>query len=361
MSINTFDDTDNVAARVEQLNRASQRRVVEPDLEISGSLSNQQVIPDELLSTSGLDVDLSAAQRATLSREEVASVARFGILFEAVLMSGFAYRLALSSDITDPRFTYALHEIGEETRHSRMFIRLVNELAPSQRDPFNGRLAAVVRSRTIPLLMRRPATLDAFVLAGEEITDLLQKLAAEHPGTDDYVRAVSRYHRLEEARHLAYARATVGEHYRHATWTDRFAVRWVVPVAIGVMFDTIVQPFVYPTVGLPALQTWLRVRRQPARIALRQRCAQAVLQALINAEVFEVDRIPPLWRYVSSIDGTEHPRRRTRPPGGVVTASIAQLATSVWMLTRSTCQSALTATRSGTIRVPSIGFTTGRT
>jgi len=76
------------------------------------------VIPDDLLSISELDCGLTAAQRAVLSREEVASIARFGILLEAVLISGFGYRLALSSDVTDPRFVYALHELGEETRHS---------------------------------------------------------------------------------------------------------------------------------------------------------------------------------------------------------------------------------------------------
>src|SRR5438045_1026311 len=77
------------------------------------------------------------------------------------------------------------------------------------------------RSLVMPSLMRRPATLDAFVLAGEEIPDLFQRLATEHPDTDEYVRSISRYHRLEEARHLAYARATVGEHYEQATWSDR--------------------------------------------------------------------------------------------------------------------------------------------
>ena len=156
-------------ARVERLNAASLRRIVEPDDEVTGTLTKDQVVPDELLSVAGLGLDLSPEQRATLSREELASIVRFGILFEAVLMSGFAYQLALSPDVTDPRFTYALHEMGEETRHSRLFVRLVDELAPMQRNPLNSRLAARVRSRMLPLLLRRPATLDALVLVGEEI------------------------------------------------------------------------------------------------------------------------------------------------------------------------------------------------
>jgi len=297
----TVPDTDH-DARIERLNAASRRRVIEPDVEVTGSLTKRQVLADELLSVDGLDLDLTPDQRVTLAREELASITRFGILFETILMSGFAYQLALSPDVTDPRFTYALHEIGEETRHSRLFIRLVEELAPTQRNPFNSPLAARLRSRVLPLLLRRPATLDAFVLVGEEIPDLFQKLAAEHPDTDEYVRAISRYHRLEEARHLAFARTTVGEHYRNTTWTDRFAVRWIVPIAIVGMFDMMVQPFVYATIGLPPLRTWLRVRRLPQRVALRQQCARGVLNALVDAAVVQRGRIPLLWRRVAGVD-----------------------------------------------------------
>jgi len=185
-------------------------------------------------------------------------------------------------------------------------VRLVDQLEPQQRNPFESPLAARIRSRMLPLLLRRPATLDAFVLAGEEIPDLFQKLAAEHPETDDYVRDVSRYHRLEEARHIAFARTTVGEHYRKATWTDRFAVRRIVPFGIVGMFDFMVQPFVYQTVGLPAFRTWRKVRRLPRRLELRRQCARAVLKALIDADVIKPGRIPRPWRRVAGVrrDGT---------------------------------------------------------
>ncbi len=296
----TASETRNTS-RIRRLNGASRDRFIEPDLEVTGRLTTEQPIPDELLSIAGLDLSLTPAQRATLAREELASVVRFGLLFEAVLMSGFAYQMALSDDVTNPRFTYALHEIGEETRHSRLFVRMLDELAPRQWNPFETRLASAIRSRLLPLLFRRPATLDAFVLVGEETPDLLQRLAADHPDTDPYVRAISRYHRLEEARHLAFARMTVGEHYKRATWTDRFAVRWIVPLGTVLMFDMIVQPFVYRTVGLPALRTWRRVRRQPERLALRRQVARAVLDGLIAADVLPRGHVPLLWRRAAAV------------------------------------------------------------
>lgn len=293
--------------RVRRLNAASLRRVIEPDTEVPGALSDGQVLPDDLLSVADLGLDLSPRQRAILAREELASIVRFGILFEAVLISGFSYQLALSRDVTDPRFVYSLHEIGEETRHSRLFVRLLEQLRPTQRNPFESALAVRVRSRLLPLLLRRPATLDAFVLAGEEIPDLFQKLAAEHPDTDQFVRDVSRYHRMEEARHIAFARTTVGEHYRRATWSDRAAVRWVVPLGVVAMFDAMVQPLVYRTVGLPAVKTWLAVRRQPQRIELRRQCARAVLAALIDADVVRRGRVNRAWRSVAGVDRRGEP------------------------------------------------------
>ena len=42
--------------------------------------------------------------------------------------------------------------------------------------------------RSCPRLMRRPAFFCVLVLTGEEIPDLYQKLASEHPDTDPFIR-----------------------------------------------------------------------------------------------------------------------------------------------------------------------------
>ena len=102
--------------------------MIEPDADLPGHVGPGQVLPDDLLSVAGLDLDLSADQRATLSREEVGSITAAGVLFEAVLEAGFALQITRSSDLTDPRITFLLHEMGEETRHQRMFIRMLADL-----------------------------------------------------------------------------------------------------------------------------------------------------------------------------------------------------------------------------------------
>ena len=53
-----------------------------------------------------------------------------------------------------------------------------------------------------------PALFCLLVLSGEEVPDLMQKLASEHPDTDPMIKSVSKYHRQEEARHLAFARCS---------------------------------------------------------------------------------------------------------------------------------------------------------
>ena len=299
--------TQERSARVEQLNRASLRKVIEPDTDLVGTFTRDQIVPDELLSIAGLGLSLSPEQKATLAKEELASILRVGVLFEVVLIAGFAFQLSVAEDVGDPRFVYALHEIGEETRHSRLFVRLIEQLEPTQFNPFQSKTARRVRSIMLPALLRRPATLDAFVLGGEEIPDLLQRLLADHADTDEYVRAVNRYHRMEEARHLAFARTTVGEHYRTTGWTDRFAVDAIVPIGIAGMFDMMVQPFVYRTVGLPVLRTWRQVRRSPERTALKLQATRAVLNALLAAGLYERRSVPPMWRKVARVDRTGQP------------------------------------------------------
>lgn len=290
--------------RLRQLNAVSITRAIDPAVapDLAGHLSERQVLPDELLSIAGLDVELTADQRVTLSREEVASCLLGGIEFEAVLMAGFGLELATRADLRDPRATYALHEIGEETRHSRMFIDLVNELDPVARNPLQRRPFTWIQRSAARFIIRHPATFHTLVLGGEEIPDLLQQRASEHADTDPHLAAVNRYHRLEEARHLAFARLRLAELWPDATVVDRWGVRRLAPLVIGGMWDLLVHPGVYETVGLPGWATWRAVRRDPERVALRHRACRPVLEAMLDAEVFRPGRIPVAWRRLCGVD-----------------------------------------------------------
>src|SRR5580658_1446478 len=96
--------------RIDRLSAISVKRLVEPDDAVPGGVGPGQLLPDELLSVSGLNLDLTDVQRALISREEVASIACTGVRFESILMAGFAVDV-LRRDLCDPRVKYILHEI----------------------------------------------------------------------------------------------------------------------------------------------------------------------------------------------------------------------------------------------------------
>lgn len=293
---------NSVVDKVQRLSTASARRVIEPDDDVAGGVGDGQVLPDELLSVAGLGLDLTPEQKRTLSREEVASITINGIRFEAVLEAGFAAQIAKARDLTDPRLTFVLHEMGEETRHQRLFQRLVRQLEPKAKPPLPHWLLKAGLTLTLGAVSSFHAFLYTLVLGGEEIPDLFQKLASEHPDTDPFIKEVNRYHRLEEARHLSYARAVLPELWEQAGFVDRFLVHNVAPLVIGGMFEELVHPGVYRTIGLPALRTWRAANRTPQRIALRYDATRPVLEALVDAGAVKAGSVPRPWQRLCGVD-----------------------------------------------------------
>ena len=247
-------DRDARTVRVQRLNAASLRKVIDPDLDLPGEVGPGAVLPRELLTVAGLDLDLTDEQWATLSREELASVLDAGVRFESLLLAGFGRQLAYTPDLVDPRVVYALHELGEETRHSRLFIRVIEQIQPAARNPFTRGLLRRVDRFFTGLALRHEALFMVMILTGEEGPDLLQARSVEHPDTDPFVREVNRYHRAEEARHLAYGRLRIGELWADAPVVERWIIRHVAPVVTANVFDGLVHPGVYETVGLPGLE-----------------------------------------------------------------------------------------------------------
>ena len=288
-----------------RLSTASLTRILEPELDVPGEIGDGQILPDELLTLSHvpeLFARLTPEQKRTISREEFVSITGTGIRFEAMLMAGFGFDISVRPDLTDPRTTYLLHEIGEETRHSRLFVRLLTQVQPTAKNPIDGPIARVAQHAVMPFLDVMPSLFCVLVLSGEEVPDLLQKLAAEHPGTDPMIKAVSKYHRQEEARHLAFARLIFPEQWAAAGPLERFVVRHLGSHVAIAMFATIVHPGVYGTVGLPTWKTWRRVNGSPGRTALRHRALRPLLTPLLEAGAFRGGRIPKGWQRACGVD-----------------------------------------------------------
>jgi hypothetical protein len=303
---------DAVARRVEKLNTASVRRVIEPEEAFAwGDLGEGQLIPDALLSIDPDEHGLTPEQRARLSREEVASLLESGVRFETVLIAAFALQMAEGRNLVDARTTYALHEMGEETRHSRAFLRLVEHIGPTAPRLFNSGLPFFVRSKIQHNLLKHPALLYVFVLAGEEIPDLMQKLASEHPETDRLLAEVNRYHRQEEARHLAFARMRLPELHGEVSRWERWRMRHTVPFGIHRLFESMIDPGVYATVGLPPMRTWMKANRSDRRVAMRIAATRPILESVIAAGFVKEGRVPRGWRNLCHVDRHGRPRADT--------------------------------------------------
>jgi hypothetical protein len=321
---------ERVDQRVDRLRAAAARRVVEPDIEVVGQVGPGQVLADDQLSVHGLGLGLSAAQRRVLSREEVASIVQAGIRFEAVLEAGFAAQIATARRLDDPRLGFVLHEMGEETRHQRLFQRLAEQLQPEAELPVPFELMRLGYRVVIHASVRFPAFFYLLVLGGEEIPDLLQKRAAEDPATDAFIRDVNRYHRMEEARHLSFARAVYPEVWKAAGPVDRVLARHVAPRVIRAMFDTMVHPGVYRVAGLPWLSTWLRANRSAQRTQLRFDATRPVLETLVDAA--DLRRVPGAWRRLCGVDRVDRVVGPTaNPPLGLASfvRSTAEFVTDV--------------------------------
>jgi len=299
-----------VARRVEKLNTASLSRIIDPDKDMPGALGHGAVLaPELLLPTAGLDEGvLDEAAYVHFSRLALGAITTSGLQFEAILMAGFGLHILRADDYTDPRITYLLHELGEETRHSRLFIRLLEQLGPLAPNPMDNWLVENVGKRVVQQVIRRPPVMFTMVLAGEEIPDLLQKLAVDHPGTDPFVREVNRYHRQEEARHLAFARMVLPEMWQRASLADRFMVHNVAPLLIREMYENMIHAGVFDAVGLPGVPTWRVARNHPGRVKVRVEATRPVLATLIDAGAVERGKIPRAWQGLCGVDPGGEPR-----------------------------------------------------
>jgi hypothetical protein len=151
-------------------------------------------------------------------------------------------------------------------------------------------------------MMRFPALMFVLVLAGEEIPDLLARLTLEHADADPFLRDVNRYHRQEEARHVAFARSVLPEVWANASLRDRARVRFLAPFLIRSVFESLIHPGVYASAGLPGWRTWAKVNRSAQRIALRHQATRPLVSALVDAGALRAGRIPRRWRRLAGVD-----------------------------------------------------------
>jgi hypothetical protein len=242
--------------------------------------------PPERCTLYGTDLwrRMSEDQRIELSKHEVASIASVGIWFETILTQ-MLIRQLYNRSLTDAHARFGLTEIADECRHSMMFGRMIETLGCPDYGP--GRVAHVL-GRPFKALSNGTLTF-AGALFAEEILDALQREAMADERVQPLVRAVSRLHVVEEARHMRYARDETARQVAGLGGIERAGSRMVLAVVAVMASSRLIHPGVYASVGLdPRVAraaardnpTWAATRRSAARKAVEFFTDQGLISPL---------------------------------------------------------------------------------
>lgn len=202
-ALGLLKDREQVA---ERLLVSSAKHSFDPDKELDWDAPFEEgkwFWPPELVSLYGTPMwrKMSEEQRIALSQHEAAALASLGIWFEIILMQ-LLVRHIYDRAATSAHVRYALTEIEDECRHSKMFARLISKgdtpYYPVSRLHQN-------LGRVFKTISTTPGSFTATLL-GEEILDWMQRLTFPDERVQPLVRGVTRIHVVEEARHVRYAR-----------------------------------------------------------------------------------------------------------------------------------------------------------
>lgn len=188
-------------------------------------------------------------QRVELSKHEAASWMYQGIWFEMALMQ-LLLRYNYSRDLTSKHVQYALTEIADECRHSKMFGDMVAKLGTPNYGPPRYMLEVLRLFKTVAL----PVAGYAATLMVEEVLDTAQRVAFPDEDIQPVVREVNRIHVIEEARHVNFAREELRRTAPKMSAVEREVTRWVIAEATRLVLINLINPDCYAAVGLDPKQ-----------------------------------------------------------------------------------------------------------
>ncbi|MGW8532285.1 MULTISPECIES: AurF N-oxygenase family protein [Nocardiopsidaceae] len=221
---------------------------------------------------------LTDAERRRLSRLEMASTMATGIWFETILMQ-MLVRHAYHNDPTTNHVQYAYTEIADECRHTVMFARAVGKLGSRAHrlDP-----AAHFLGRVFKALAHGPLIFGGALFV-EEILDQLQREMIGDEEIEPVVRATSRIHVIEEARHIRYAREEFHRDWAARGPLDRAYSRVVLGLVTYYSATRLVHRKVYAQLGLDPREAARAARRNPRFIDSKTHLSRKAVRTLGSA------------------------------------------------------------------------------
>lgn len=276
-ALGLLKDREQVA---ERLLEASAKHSFDPDRDLDWDAPFEEgkwFWPPELVSLYDTPMwrRMSEEQRMDLARHEAASLASLGIWFEVILMQ-LLVRHIYDKPLTSSHVRYALTEIEDECRHSKMFARLITHGGtPAYRvSRLHHNMARLLKT-----VSTTPGSFTATLL-GEEILDWMQRLAFPDERVQPLVRGVTRIHVIEEARHVRYAREELRRQMVSCPRWEAELTRVTSGQAARVFSLSFINPEVYTNVGLDRRQAVAQVRASGHRREVMQTGARRLTDFL---------------------------------------------------------------------------------
>lgn len=235
---------------------------------------------------------LTPEQRKELGKHELVSILSFGIYAEAGLSTMLFQTVIKSPKLVDDHVRYALAEIGEETRHSIMFSRLINKagLKPYLLPKLARRLSGVVGLAPIG-----PSAYGGTLLI-EEVLDRGQREVMNDPNVQPHARQLMKIHVLEEARHITYAREQLVRGMEKAGPASKAFHRVVLAVLANGVFPVLVNPRVYRSVGINPLRGFWTAFTSDQYVKNTKFVSEPMLRFFYDAGMMEGRVTRTLWR-----------------------------------------------------------------
>ena len=246
-----------------------------------GALSTQDFwLPPEMLSLHGVAEfeDVPESTKRRLSQYEFLNFIYAGLWLEGIFIERLGGMLKRTRDVSE--YVYYLHEIREEAGHSLMFLRLMEESGLRLPRPWRTASLADVLGRHAPA---RSALFWLAVTVGEEIPDKFNRTLCRQDGINPLIGQMASLHRMDEARHIAYARGVLRHKLDGMGRWRKSGLGAVAGVLIRQLARICYLPSsqVYELSGLSPGKLWReRAQNNPARRHFVARCVAPTVNLL---------------------------------------------------------------------------------
>jgi len=272
---------------------ASRRKSFDPYREVDWTIpfdDSYFYMPQDMISLFGTPIwhQMTRAERVRLSMHEACSALASLIWFENQLSFKLVDYLINVSPL-DPQFYWMQIEVADECRHSMMFGEAIKRCrVPWYKPRFSGPITIFTKYLTSRVSMM------VSTLAAEEVIGYLNRRTEHDPECHPVMRALSKIHLLEEARHRGYAHQYLKQRWPRVGKFQRSMARRYGLLSTRIIIGQLVHPDIYRNLGLAANARKI-ARNNPYRFRIRREMSAELIAFLTETDIVD-EKVAPRWR-----------------------------------------------------------------